>query len=689
MPWYTTEAFHKASLCNLLQRVGQPPPASSPVTFGFQDPPRVLVVANPVNGAGQVAAIERQLAGLCPSLAGRFSRAVTDQGAPPPEVGSMLLVYLTEGLFTDDLALLAWLQRCINRDVNVVWVAETDMRHGWMDESAVHAEHGWRDALRSSLVAQHVSGDVALAVHASVVPFYKDSLFRTVALQLMLQGLGAARYDHTPLHTTTHHTPIEFDDLTQLKKISCGAFGEVYCGTWRSGGTKVALKTIHSTAAAGSSSSGRYASSRSSSDSEFASEIEFSISAHHPNIVQTLGTTRGGFASQQPQDALVMEYLPQTLCQFLQEHRPLAVVTRASIAAGIVSGMTFLHLHKSVAHLDLKSNNILMDGSRPKIADFGLSRAAAEKLGDDLQRSASTDRRRGKGSPREIALERSDLPGTGGWMAPEILSRTTSNSAVTTQADVYSFGIVLWEMISNMDLYDAWGQAALGGGRSAIAAVIPAWAARGLRPAIPECEAHWRTAIENCWHTNPGERPTFHQVASRFFPDYQEMRLGIWREVVVDDGTSNRLSAVQRWLHEIELGRCAASAATLGWSELRDFELMVSTSSSRPDGRASSPRSRSAAAAREAFTRAMSLSSEEEQALVDGLASRFGRREGSDGNDTNDASMPRLELEPEPEPLLEPDTNERESQLHTLLLAWSDSSCVCLQVPPFGTALSA
>ena len=77
----------------------------------------------------------------------------------------MVLVYLTEGLFTDDLALLAWLQRCINRDVNVVWVAETDMRHGWMDDSAAHAEHGWRDALRS-LVAQHVSADVALAVHA-------------------------------------------------------------------------------------------------------------------------------------------------------------------------------------------------------------------------------------------------------------------------------------------------------------------------------------------------------------------------------------------------------------------------------------------------------------------------------------------------------------------------------------------
>jgi len=161
----------------------------------------------------------------------------------------------------------------------------------------------------------------------------------------------------------------------------------------------------------------------------------------------------------------------------------------------------------------------------------------------------------------------------------------------------------------------------------------------------------------------------------------------------VDDGTSNRLTAVQRWLHEIELGRCAASAATLGWSEMQDFEPMASTSSSRPDGRTSSPRSRSAAAAREAFTRAMSLSSEEEQALVDGLASRFGHREGSDGNDTNDASMPRLEpwsgrleLEPAPEALLEPDTNKRESQLHTSMLVRVPHGltlrvCVCAGSP--------
>jgi serine/threonine protein kinase len=55
-----------------------------------------------------------------------------------------------------------------------------------------------------------------------------------------------------------------------------------------------------------------------------------------------------------------MEFLAQTLRQFLNEQRgPVPIATRASIAAGIVSGMLFLHLHKSVAHMDLKSHNIL------------------------------------------------------------------------------------------------------------------------------------------------------------------------------------------------------------------------------------------------------------------------------------------------------------------------------------------
>eukprot|EP01046_Picozoa_sp_COSAG06_P088537 COSAG06_NODE_34949_length_466_cov_16.523161_2_plen_71_part_01 len=69
-----------------------------------------------------------------------------------------------------------------------------------------------------------------------------------------------------------------------------------------------------------------------------------------------------------------------------------------------------------------------MDGLRPKIADFGLTRAAVEQLSDELQRGAS-----GGGSnmdrPREVSLLRSETPGTGAYMAPEILKRTGGGSS--------------------------------------------------------------------------------------------------------------------------------------------------------------------------------------------------------------------------------------------------------------------
>eukprot|EP01046_Picozoa_sp_COSAG06_P069650 COSAG06_NODE_19095_length_853_cov_6.929708_1_plen_64_part_00 len=61
---------------------------------------------------------------------------------------------------------------------------------------------------------------------------------------------------------------------------------------------------------------------------------------------------------------------------------------------------------------------------RPKIADFGLTRAAVEQLSDELQRGASGG---GGGSsmdrPRDVSLLRSETPGTGAYMAPEIIKR--------------------------------------------------------------------------------------------------------------------------------------------------------------------------------------------------------------------------------------------------------------------------
>ena len=231
--------------------------------------------------------------------------------------------------------------------------------------------------------------------------------------------------------------------------------------------------------------------------------------------------------------------------------------------------------------------------------------------------------------PREVSLLRSETPGTGAYMAPEILKRTGGGSSsdsvtVTTKADVYSFGIILWEMVSQQDLAAAWEQAAHG--RPALAVVIPRWAAQGVRPAIPSrgCEAHWQHAIEQCWQTQSEDRPSFRQCGARFFPDDPEARIEIWREAAPDTG----LTDVQHWLHSIGLGRCAAPAGeSLQWTELSDFERMIaaSNSGSPSSGRDSTRSSHAEArAARKQFAQTMELTAEEKAALFEGLRQRFG-----------------------------------------------------------------
>ncbi|MCL7029106.1 hypothetical protein MKW94_020314 [Papaver nudicaule] len=103
---------------------------------------------------------------------------------------------------------------------------------------------------------------------------------------------------------------------------------------------------------------------------------------------------------------------------------------RVQIALDVAKGLNYLHSYTNPSHVhkDIKSSNILLDSDfRAKIANFGLARSA-------------------EGYEGEFALTR-HIVGTKGYMAPEYLE----NGLVSPKLDVYSFGVMLLEMISGKE----------------------------------------------------------------------------------------------------------------------------------------------------------------------------------------------------------------------------------------------
>ena len=139
--------------------------------------------------------------------------------------------------------------------------------------------------------------------------------------------------------------------------------------------------------------------------------------------------------------------------------------------------MAYLHSgNPPVLHRDLKSANLLLDESyTAKVCDFGLSRLKEQ------ERSMTGN------------------CGTVQWMAPEVLANMSYNE----KADVYSFGIILWELLSRECPFD---------GMSPIQCAL-AVLNRDKRPDIPKwCPPCLHALIKSCVKKEPDQRPSFVQI---------------------------------------------------------------------------------------------------------------------------------------------------------------------------------
>ncbi|KAK4755125.1 hypothetical protein SAY87_008882 [Trapa incisa] len=268
---------------------------------------------------------------------------------------------------------------------------------------------------------------------------------------------------------------IKNEDLEELKELGSGTFGTVYHGKWR--GTDVAIKRIKKVCFTGRSSE------QERLTVEFWREADILSKLHHPNVVAFYGVVQDGPGGTM---ATVTEYMVNGSLRhvLLCKDRHLDRRKRLIIAMDAAFGMEYLH-SKDIVHFDLKCDNLLVnlkDPARPicKVGDFGLSKI------------------------KRNTLVTGGVRGTLPWMAPELLNG--SSNKVSEKVDVFSFGIVLWEILTGEEPY----------ANMHYGAIIGGIVNNTLRPPVPSyCDPEWRLLMEQCWAPDPTARPCFADIARR------------------------------------------------------------------------------------------------------------------------------------------------------------------------------
>ncbi|KAK3012085.1 hypothetical protein RJ639_012718 [Escallonia herrerae] len=269
--------------------------------------------------------------------------------------------------------------------------------------------------------AELISGVVFFWAFLKKYVKYRD-MAQTFAMDFLPAG-GPKRFSYVELKNAT-------DNFSNI--IGKGGFGDVYKGEL-SDHRIVAVKCLKNVAGG---------------DAEFWAEVTIIARMHHLNLVRLWG-----FCAEKGQRILVYEYVPNgSLDKFLfcagraglddteQDNGDLGRMpildwnVRYRIALGVARAIAYLHEEclEWVLHCDIKPENILIgDDFCPKISDFGLAKL----------------------KKKEDMVSMSHIRGTRGYMAPEWIK----SDQITPKADVYSFGMVLLEIVSGVRNFEIQG----------------------------------------------------------------------------------------------------------------------------------------------------------------------------------------------------------------------------------------
>ncbi|KAL0489228.1 serine/threonine-protein kinase/receptor [Acrasis kona] len=290
---------------------------------------------------------------------------------------------------------------------------------------------------------------------------------------------------------------IPFESVKFEQRISEGSFGVVFRGLLQNT-TPVAIKKLK----------------KEDNIEDFESEVLILLQLRHPNILLFMGV-----CLKENYKFIVTEFCPGGSLEDLihdrdhkkakKLHSKVSFEKKCYLLIGIANGMTYLHsMEPPIIHRDLKPSNVLLDKmhTHAKVCDFGTSKLLASD-------ATMTGR-----------------IGTICYMSPEIIT----NQRYTQSCDVYSFGVIMWElffekrpycMSSNNSITAGSTSSSLTGSTDSLDqyAMNP-WTlgmsvAQGLRPTIPEMdftqsESEYIELMKKCWAQNPSERPTISNVSN-------------------------------------------------------------------------------------------------------------------------------------------------------------------------------
>ncbi|CAL5399505.1 unnamed protein product [Camellia sinensis] len=267
-----------------------------------------------------------------------------------------------------------------------------------------------RHVMPTSMGSSPKSDSTLLKAQASTPQFRSASGSDFVPSQSEPGGLGNSRswFTYEELVEATN-------GFSEQNLLGSGGFGFVYKG-YLADGREVAVKQLKIGGGQG--------------EREFKAEVDIISRIHHRYLVSLVG-----YCISENRRLLVYDYLPNNTLYFHLHGaaRPvLDWVTRVKIAAGAARGIAYLHedCHPRIIHRDIKSSNILLDNNfEARVSDFGLA-----KLALDADTHVTTR-----------------VMGTFGYMAPEY----ASSGKLTDKSDVFSFGVVLLELITGRKPVDS------------------------------------------------------------------------------------------------------------------------------------------------------------------------------------------------------------------------------------------